>query len=327
VHGSLRFDYIKLPVRDLLDPSGSGRNQFKQWSGGIGLSKGLGRAWNAFASYGRGFRAPVILEVMCADPDDPCQLPFELGPDPPLEPVISDTWQAGIRMIRIRSQGEVAVYWSEVRDDIFNVTDLDTPTRGFFTNLDQTRRVGLEASLALVPFSSVPSLTVRTAMGWTRATFESEATLSAPFLDTDPDPGGPGAPAGEDDPIPPQVEPGDRFPMVPSFTANLGLLYEVNESVFELTGGWVGGQFLVGDEGNDATAGKLDGYVLLGASAERSFGAASLYLRVSNLLDVDYQAFGILSENLRGPTGGVERFLTPGHPRQVTAGMRIRLPG
>lgn len=100
-------------------------------------------------------------------------------PDPSLKPAISDSWQAGFRMTRIRSQAEVAVYWSEVRDDIFNVTDLDTPTRGFFRNLDQTRRVGLEASLALVPFSSVPSLTVRTAMGWTRATFESEATLSA----------------------------------------------------------------------------------------------------------------------------------------------------
>ena len=31
----------------------------------------------------------------------------------------------------------------------------------------------------------MPSLTVRTAMGWTRATFESEAILSAPFLDGD----------------------------------------------------------------------------------------------------------------------------------------------
>ena len=176
------------------------------------------------------------------------------------------------------------------------------------------------------PFSSVPSLAVRTALGWTRATFESEATLSAPFLDGDDDPGDPAPPAG-DDPIPPQVEPGDRFPMVPSFTANLGLIYEVSQAVFELTGAWVGGQFLVGDEGNEATAGKLDGYVLLGASVERSFGATSFYLRGSNLLDADYEAFGILSENLRGPTGGVERFLTPGYPIQLTAGMWIRLQG
>ena len=324
LYGSLRFDYVNLPVRDLLDPTGSGRNTFAQWSGGIGISKRLDRAWNAFASYGRGFRAPVILEVMCADPEDPCQLPFELGPDPPLKPVTSDTWQAGLRMAKPRGQAEVAAFWSEVRNDIFNVTDLVTPTRGFFTNLDRTRRLGVEVSLALVPFSSVPSLTVRTAMGWTRATFESEAVLSAPFLDGDNGAGG--ANAG-DGPTAPQVEAGDRFPMVPSLTASVGLRYDLNQGAFELTGGWVGGQFLVGDEGNDATAGKLDGYALLDATAERSFGAVLFYLRVSNVLDASYRSFGILSENLRGPSEGVEPFVTPGHPRQLMVGMRIRLQG
>ena len=113
--------------------------------------------------------------------------------------------------------------------------------------------------------------------------------------------------------------------MIPSFTANLGLHYALSQTVFELSGGWIGGQFFVGDEGNEATAGKLDGYALLDASVERSFGDVSLYLRISNLLDADYRTFGILSENLRGPAEGVEPFLTPGHPRRLTAGMRILL--
>ena len=113
--------------------------------------------------------------------------------------------------------------------------------------------------------------------------------------------------------------------MVPSFTANLGLRYDLSATVFELNGGWVGSQFLVGDEGNEATLGKLDGYVLLDLSAERSFGNAALYLRVTNLLDTDYQAYGVLSENLRGPTGGVERFLTPGQPAALSAGIKIHL--
>ena len=324
LHGSLRFDYVDLPVEDLLDPSGSGQNEFAQFSGGIGLSKSFDAGWNVFASYGRGFRAPVILEVMCADPDDPCQLPFELGPDPPLLPVVSDTWQAGLRMTKIRSQAEVTVYLSNVHDDIFNVTDLETPTRGFFTNLDRTRRAGVEASLSLVPFSSIP-LTVRTAAGWTRATFESEATLSAPFLDDDDDDDDTEDPADDDEPTPPQVELGDRFPMVPSLTANLGLRYELSQTSFELTGAWVGGQFLVGDEGNDAKLGNLDGYVLLNASLEKSFRAAVFYLHVTNFLGTNYQAFGIVSRNLRGPTEAVERFLTPGHPAELTAGIRVHL--
>ena len=63
------------------------------------------------------------------------------------------------------------------------------------------------------------------------------------------------------------------------------------------------------------------------ATAERSFGAVLFYLRVSNVLDASYRSFGILSENLRGPSEGVEPFVTPGHPRQLMVGMRIRLQG
>ena len=323
LYGSLRFDHVRLPVQDLLDPSGSGRNTFSQLSGGVGISKHLDQTWSVFASYGHAFRAPVILEVMCADPADPCQLPFELGPDPPLEAVTADTWQAGFRMLKDRAQAEVAAFWSEVHDDIFNITDLDTPTRGFFTNLDRTRRVGAEASLALVPLATVTPLTINAAAGWTRATFQSEAVLSAPFLDDGGD--GPADPDDGSGPTAPAVGPGDRFPMVPSLTASIGVRYDTNGSAIEMTGGWVGEQFLVGDEGNSARYGKLSGYGILDASVEQTVGAVLFYLRASNLLDNDYRAFGILSGNVRGPTMEVERFLTPGHPRRLTAGMRIRM--
>ena len=113
--------------------------------------------------------------------------------------------------------------------------------------------------------------------------------------------------------------------MVPSLTASIGLRYDTNGSALEMTGSWVGEQFLVGDEGNSARYGKLSGYGILNASVEQTVGAVLFYLRASNLLDNDYRAFGILSGNVRGPTMEVERFLTPGHPRRLTAGMRIRM--
>lgn len=68
LYGSLRFDYVELPVRDLLDPSGSGRNTFAQWSGGIGVSKRLDQAWNVFTSYGRGFRATFESDAVLSAP-------------------------------------------------------------------------------------------------------------------------------------------------------------------------------------------------------------------------------------------------------------------
>jgi hypothetical protein len=182
--------------------------------------------------------------------------------------------------------------------------------------------------LTLVPFVNRPSLTVSGSLAWTRATFESSAVLSAPFLgddDDDDDPADPADPADEDELTPPEVEPGDRFPMVPSLTGSLSLRYDTDDHVFELNGSWVGRQFLVGDEANNGTARKLSRYALLNVSVERRLGAAWIYLRVGNLLNSDFLAYGVVSQNLRGPNLDVERFLTPGQPRRVTAGVRVRL--
>ena len=314
LHGSLRFDFSSLPVTDLLDPADSGENTFSELSGGLGLNADLGSGFNAFAGYARGFRSPVILEVSCADPEDPCQLPFELGPDPPLLPVTSDTWQAGLRLGRPRFRGEAVGYWSEVANDIFNVVDLETPTRGFFTNLERTRRLGLELSAEMRPSLGRHDLTVTGSLGWTRATFESSAVLAAPFLDED---------ELEDAP---EVEPGDRFPMVPELSASAGVMYAFPNTSLALQARRVGEQFLIGDEGNEAPFGKLEAYSLVDLRVERRLGRATAYLEVSNLFDQRYSPFGIISRNVRD-TDQVERFLTPGLPRTLRVGLRVRSGG
>ncbi len=330
IHASLRFDWTSLPVTDLLDPSDSGENTFRQLSGGVGISGDLGAGLGGFAGYGRGFRAPVILEVSCADPEDPCQLPFELGPDPPLRPVTADTWQAGIRWGRSRLRGELVGYWTEVHDDIFNVVDLETPTRGFFTNLDRTRRVGVELLAEGAPFAALAGLTLSGSLGWTRATFQSSATLSAPFVDEDDDDPLPLAlqtRPGEGELDPPVVEPGDRFPMIPELSVTAGLEYAAGSTVVALDARWVGEQILVGDEGNDAPFGDLDAYTLLDARVERGLGRVTAFVAVSNVLDSDFSRFGILSRNVRSSARDVERFLTPGRPRAVRVGVRVRAGG
>jgi outer membrane receptor protein involved in Fe transport len=321
LHGSLRFDYTSLPVTDLLDPADSGENTFREGSGGLGLSGELGSGLSAFAGYGRGFRSPVILEVSCADPDDPCQLPFELGPDPPLLPVTSDTWQAGLRLAFASVRAEVVGYWSEVHDDIFNVIVPDSPTRGFFTNLERTRRVGSELMIVTAPLRSLRELTFTGSMAWTRATFETSAVLAAPFLED----AGEGAPGEALDP--PQIESGDRFPMVPELSVTIGAGYEFRRGSAELDVRWVGEQFLVGDEGNDAPFEKLSSYALLDVRVEHRVGRVTAFLALSNLLNRNYASFGIISPNVRGEEDVVERFLTPGLPRTLSIGLRVRASG
>ena len=320
-YGSLRYDWVRLPVRDLLDPGDSGENTFSELSGGLGLSADLGGGLDAFAGYGRGFRAPVILEVTCSDPEDPCQLPFELGPDPPLKPVKSDAWQAGLRWARGTTDASVVGYWTEVHDDIFNIVDEDTPTRGYFTNLDRTRRVGLEAAITGTPVPAATGLRLHGSFGWTRATFESSAVLASPLVEEEPPPGEPV------DDGPTEVEPGDRFPMVPEFSATLGGSYQHRSLTFGVEAAWTGRQYLIGDEGNEEEYPRLAASTVVDAYAEYRLGRATAFVELDNVLDVGYDAFGIVSENGRATPEQVERFLTPGHPRRLTVGVRVRVIG
>lgn len=320
-YGSLRYDYVRLPVQDLLDPADSGLNTFSELSGGLGLSSDLAPGLNVFAGYGRGFRSPVILEVTCADPADPCQLPFELGPDPPLKPVKSDSWQTGLRLERGTTSASLVGYWTEVRDDIFNVVDEVTPTRGFFTNLERTRRVGLETSLGGRPLPMVPGVRMTGSFGWTRATFQSHAELASPLVDDDPPPG------GDDDEGPTVVEPGDRFPMVPELSATVGAEYEKGPASVGIEARWTGRQFLVGDEGNQEDFARLGSSTVFDVRVEWRFGRSTAFAALRNAFDSEYAAFGIVSENGRAATEEVERFLTPGAPRRLDAGVRIRLIG
>jgi len=321
VYASMRFDHVDLPVTDVLDPSDSGANTFSEISGGVGLSGDLTAGLGWFVGYGRGFRAPVILEVTCADPADPCQLPFELGPDPPLRPVTSDAWQLGARLARERLNGSLVAYWTEVHDDIFNVIDEATPTLGYFTNLERTRRVGVEASAGGAPLPSLPGLQLSASLAWTRATFETEAELASPLVEEDSLP--PGAlPEGAVD-----VEPGDLFPMIPQLAGTLGLRYDLGATTLAVEGSWTGRRYLVGDEGNEEEFDRLGASALLDIRVERRLGVADAFVELANVLDAHHHDFGIVAENGRAAVAVPERFLTPGLPRRLTAGLRVTLSG
>jgi outer membrane receptor protein involved in Fe transport len=319
LYASARYDHVDLPVTDLLDASDSGENVFSEISGGLGLSADVAPGVGVFAGYGRGFRAPVIIEVTCADPTDPCQLPFELGPDPPLEPVTSDAWQAGVRLARPRVQASLVGYWTDVHDDIFSVIDETTPTLGYFTNLERTRRVGVEVLVGGAPLPVQPGLDVTASLAWTRATFESYADLASPLVDDDPPPPGTTPEGGV------EVEPGDLFPMIPQLSGALAIRYSRRVTAVEVEANWTGRRFLVGDEGNDEEFSRLTATTLLDVRVERRFGAASAFVEVSNALDSDYHAFGIIAENGRADVQAAERFLTPGLPRRLTVGLRVIL--
>ncbi|HEX7088628.1 MAG TPA: TonB-dependent receptor [Longimicrobiales bacterium] len=327
--GMLRFDYVRLPFRDFQEPENDGNNTFRQLTGALGVDYVLRPGMVGFASYGRGFRAPMIMELACADPDDPCPLPYELGADPPLDPVTADTWQAGLRLFQGPFSADVVGFWSEVHDDIFHVQPPGART-GYFQNIERTRRQGLEVTLGFEPNESIE---VYGALGLTRATFQSTATLSAPYRDAADDDEGepPVEPIEEDDADdlePPTVRPGHLFPMVPAVRAHVGVAYRRGPLRLGLQVDHVGSQWIRGDEDNTEEELKLDPYTLLDLHAEwRLLDGLTLFANVQNVLDTEYNTFGVLALNRLNDFNAprVEPFVTPGFPRRADLGLRYRL--
>ena len=50
-----------------------------------------------YVGYSEGSRAPTSIELGCADPNQPCKLPNAMAGDPPLDQVVTRTWEAGVR--------------------------------------------------------------------------------------------------------------------------------------------------------------------------------------------------------------------------------------
>src|SRR2546428_105356 len=144
-----RYDWIRVPFEDLIDATQSGLHIFRRLSPRAGLTWSGGRGHEVFASVSRGFRAPAVVELACADPRAACPLPFALGPDPALKPVVATTYELGWRVRAPGGGGRVEasadVYRTDVRDDIFFIAS--TVTGGYFQNIGATRRSGVELAL------------------------------------------------------------------------------------------------------------------------------------------------------------------------------------
>src|SRR5207249_2757902 len=147
-----------------------------------------------FASLSRGFRAPAVVEIGCADPAAACPLPFALGPDPALRPVVATTSELGWRYHASHPSLEASanVYSTRVRDDIFFIAS--SVTGGYFQNIGGTRRNGLELALQ---WTAPSGLRVYANYGYTVATYQTTAVLASRYVSFGtyaPNPTLPGAP-------------------------------------------------------------------------------------------------------------------------------------
>ena len=306
--GGLRYDYIHIPFQNQLDPGTDTTNTFTRLSPRGGVSLEIAPGASAYVSVGQSFRAPAILELACADETAACPLPFALGDDPPLDPVVGTTFELGGQVVRGPAIFNGSLYRTNVRDDISFIQSEAAVFEGFFDNIGTTRREGVELSVQVLPSEQ---LSLYANYSFTRATFRDAAEIFSIRADSSFS----GSPlAGSN-----TVTEGDRLPLVPDHQVKVGGLLSLPSGLqFGLDGRYVGRQWLRGDEANETAP--LGGYLVTNVRVGYSRARWEISAVISNLFNSQRPIFGTFNENRS--TGVLERFLTPLNARSLKVVVR-----
>ena len=148
---SARFNLTQLSLDDQIGDALSGDHSFHRINPAIGISYQPRRWLGAYASYSESNRAPTAVELTCASPTDPCRLPNAFVADPPLAQVVARTVEVGVRGTArppaSRSSYDLTAFHTVNSDDILFISSGMVANQGYFANVGETRRQGIEADL------------------------------------------------------------------------------------------------------------------------------------------------------------------------------------
>ena len=153
VTASLRLNVTTLSLEDQLGDDLTGDHSFHHLNPAIGASY-QPRPWlsEPSASFSEFNRAPTAIELTCASPTDPCRLPNAFVADPPLEQVVAHTFEVGVRgtyrQDRLKLDYSAAAFQTTNTNDLIFISSGMVANQGYFSNVGDTRRQGIEAQLS-----------------------------------------------------------------------------------------------------------------------------------------------------------------------------------
>jgi outer membrane receptor protein involved in Fe transport len=318
-----RYNRARITVSDRsgTNPGLDGDFTFWRFNPALGLTFNPSPALTAYAGYSEGMRAPSPVELTCSDAAAPCKLPNIFIADPPLKKVVSKTIEAGARgRIGIATQWAIACYRTDLDDDIeFISSGVGAVNAGYFQNVGQTRRQGVELSGG----TRFGALAINLRYSHTEATFRSKFVAASP---DDSTADGNGAIT---------VYPGNRIPGIPADSAKLRADYDIGD-LFSIGVGVVfaSSQYARGDENNQDAHGRVPSYAIVDLDARYTASRnLELFASIANLFDRRYQSSGVLGSNAFtgpnrtfGPSAGIdavaEQFRGVGAPRGIWLGVR-----
>jgi outer membrane receptor protein involved in Fe transport len=226
---------------------------------------------NAYARYSQGSRAPTSIELGCADPANPCALPNALAADPPLQQVVTDTWEVGLRgkpelsFIHILNWN-VGAFRAENKNDILFVSSVILGT-GYFQNFAKTQREGFDADLN----GRIGRATWGFDYTFLSATYQSPATVDGSANNSSDSAlsGYPGLSGNI------YINPGNRIPLIPKQTGKAYVDFVVTPKfVFSLNEVVVSSSYARGNENNAYTA---DGVYYLGPGVSPGYAITNFH--------------------------------------------------
>jgi outer membrane receptor protein involved in Fe transport len=317
-----RYNIAKVKLSGTNFDSGlplDGNHRYSRLNPAIGFNYNPSKSIGFYGGYNEGMRSATPVELSCADQANPCALPNAFASDPPLNAVITRTWEGGARGHLSSDIGwNLGLYRSENSDDILFISQ-GASTNGYFDNIGKTLRQGFEFGLN----GKMNRFSFAANYGFVDATFRTPFTaLSASNSSADG--------AGKI-----QVNKGDYIPGIPRHTLKLRLGYEI-------TPAWTvgsnivtaSGQYARGDENNQDVNGKVPGYTGVNLDTHYSINDNwHVFAKVNNLLDKDYSTFGVLGDNALVGAGNTfdptiasggwqsEQFRSPAAPRAAWVGV------
>ena len=326
-----RYNHTKVENRDGLiappDPESlTADHTFHRFNPAIGLALTPTQDLSFFGSYNEGSRAPTAIELGCANPDFPCKLPNAMAGDPPLNLVVSKTYEAGARGNFDKSTGWTAsIYRTQNTDDIQFIASSSSGA-GFFNNVGKTRRQGLDLGLN----GEIGKFNWFAGYSYIKATYQSSFDLVSEVNTS-------AVTKGSAEVI--EVHPGDNIPGIPNhqfkFRGEWQALpqWAIGTNIVAFSD-----QYSHGNENNNhqGEGAKTSGYTIVNLDTRYKLTNSGwqVFAKANNIFDKRYYSGGMLGESFFTPDGtfdgGENHFqplYSPGAPRAGWVGLRYEFGG
>ena len=328
INTAARYNFIQVDNHDNFNAPGgdtslTGKHHYERLNPSIGITFHPTKNYTTYASYNQSSRAPTSIELGCANPDQPCNLPTQMADDPPLEQVVAKTIEFGARgRLSNGVKWNASIYDATNHDDILFVNSSSASGAGYFTNVSKTTRQGVDLGLAF----DINKASMNINYGFLLARYGSEINLPNEVNSS-----------ASSDLI--SVKKGDYLPNIPKHHLKIRSDYKVS-SRFKV-GATISAytkSYMMGNENQEHDSstgsglqGETPGYALLNMDSEYNFKDGwSLYVKAINVLDQAYYTGGRLAESSvqtsdrlhSGDEAEGVASLIPGSPQAAWIGLR-----